>query len=81
MDWQGADVVYKDSRKNNRLFLEAWANDEDSINRCINLNPAYEGARERQAQERTATRAGMERRGMLVPNDLPQGTELKQYVT
>ena len=56
MDWQGAEVVYRDKRKNNRLFLEAWASDGNSINRCLNLNSLYEGARERQAQERTATR-------------------------
>ena len=47
MDWQGARVVYKESKKHNRLFLEAWASDRHSVNRKVTLNPIYAGVRER----------------------------------
>ncbi|XP_076049349.1 uncharacterized protein LOC143030029 [Oratosquilla oratoria] len=47
MDWQNAGVRYKAGGKGARLFLEAWASDHKSINRCVTLNALYEGLRER----------------------------------
>ena len=47
MDWQGAEVKYKGKGKSVRLFLEAWASDENSVNRCVSLNPIYKGAKDR----------------------------------
>ena len=58
VDWQGAEVVYRDSRKSSRLFLEAWASDSTSINRCINLNPVYQASRERAAGLQASHRRG-----------------------
>ena len=46
-DWQGAEVLYNNSKKGGRLFLEAWASDGDSINRTISLNAIYAAAKER----------------------------------
>ena len=68
MDWQGAEVVYKERNKGNRLFLEAWASDKEGINRSITLNPVYKGAKERQSKERT----GMEVRGRVALGVTPQ---------
>ncbi|XP_076069802.1 uncharacterized protein LOC143041681 [Oratosquilla oratoria] len=56
MDWENVGVKYRNNKKGERLFLEAWASDSNSVNRCINLNPIYKGAKDRQDRRSTDRR-------------------------
>ncbi|XP_076043836.1 uncharacterized protein LOC143026930 [Oratosquilla oratoria] len=52
MDWDNVGVIYRNNKKGERLFLEAWASDSNSVYRCINLNPIYKGAKDRRSSDR-----------------------------
>ena len=45
MDLSNPEILYKESIRGKRLFLEAYATKNDSINRCIEINPVYRGIR------------------------------------
>ena len=45
MDLENPEVLYKEPMRRKRLFLEAFATNDNSINRCIEINPVYRGLR------------------------------------
>lgn len=45
MNIEGASILYSSRRWNQRLFLEAWATNDGTLNRSIDINPVYDAIR------------------------------------